>query len=75
MNEQKALVWTYWQSLNGGGYPDLLSQTLHPDVTWHGFEPLRSLQGSSEVWSRFCAPLLAAILSRAALIWASRSMP
>ena len=62
MNQQnKALVWQYWQGMNGGADTNILSQTLHPDAIWHGFQPLRYLSGSAEIWSKFWQPLLAAI--------------
>jgi predicted ester cyclase len=62
MNERnKALVWEYWQGLNRGGYADLVLQVLDPSITWHGFRPLRQLNGSAEVWSQFWQPLLQAI--------------
>lgn len=57
----KALVWQYWQGMNAGSDTQILSQTLHPDVIWHGFRPLRHLNGSAEIWSQFWGPLLHAI--------------
>jgi predicted ester cyclase len=55
--------------MNGGGHPvlssskgaDIVSQALHPDIIWHGFQPLRHLNGSAEIWSQFWQPLLHAI--------------
>jgi predicted ester cyclase len=47
--------------MNNGGNTDILSQSLHPDITWHGFQPLRHLTGVAEIWSQFWQPLLAAI--------------
>jgi predicted ester cyclase len=39
----------------------IVTHALHPDIIWHGFWPLRHLKGSSQVWSQFWQPLLAAI--------------
>ncbi len=62
MNQQnKALVWHYWQGLNGGRDTNILSQTLHPNIVWHGFQPLRHLNGLAEIYSQFWQPLLTAI--------------
>ena len=62
MNQQnKTLVWNYWQGMNSNANPDLLSQTLHPNTVWHGFHPLRHLNGSTDIWSKFWQPLLTAI--------------
>ena len=67
--QNKALVWQFWQGMNGGGQPvlslskdaDILSQSLHADTIWHGFQPLRHLNGSAEIWSKFWRPLLTAV--------------
>ena len=56
----KALVWQYWQVMDGDG-PQSLSQFLHPDTVWHGFQPLRHLQGAAEIWTHFWQPLLTAV--------------
>jgi predicted ester cyclase len=68
MNQRnKALVWHFWQGLNGTGSKymsmaaDLVSNTLAPEISWHGFEPLRRLEGAAEIWSQFWQPLFAAI--------------
>ena len=62
MNQQhKARVWEYWQGMNRGGHAEFFSQALHSDVVWHGFRPLRHLNGSAAVWSRFWQPLLQAM--------------
>jgi predicted ester cyclase len=55
--------------MNGAGHygpsssegADLGDQVLHPDIVWHGFQPLRHLTGAAEIWSQFWRPLLAAI--------------
>jgi ketosteroid isomerase-like protein len=61
MNQNKALVWRYWQAVSGRGDAGLIRQSLHPDVVWHGFQPLRHLHGPDEIWSRFWQPLLQAM--------------
>lgn len=62
MNQpNKALVWKYWQGMSSGGNAALISQVLHPDIIWHGFQPFRYLSGSAEIWSQFWQPLLTAI--------------
>jgi predicted ester cyclase len=68
-NRNKTLVWNYWQAITGCGQAacglskrqDLVLQALHPDIDWHGFQPLRQLKGATEIWSQFWRPLLAAI--------------
>lgn len=59
--QNKALVWSYWHAMNGGGNQTTLSQYLHPDMIWHGFQPLRHLSGSNAIWSQFWQPLLHAM--------------
>ena len=62
MNQQnKALVWNYWQLMNDAKNVNLLYQVLHPNIIWHGFQPLRHLSGSAEICSQFWQPLLTAI--------------
>ena len=60
-NHNKKVVWNYWQRMNGKGDAQKLAQNLHPEVVWHGFQPLRHLHGADEVQSQFWEPLLAAI--------------
>ena len=59
--QNKALVWTYWQSMNRGANTGVFSQTVSEDAIWHGFQPLRHLHGAAEIWSRFWQPLLKAM--------------
>jgi len=59
--QNKAVVWSYWQRMNSGGSADIISQTLNPDVIWHGFQPLRNLNGAGAIWSQFWQPLLDAM--------------
>ncbi|MBV7335050.1 ester cyclase [Chloroflexi bacterium TSY] len=62
--ENKRLVWDYWQEMNGASTrsePDKLSHYVHSEVAWHGFHPLRHLKGASVTWSQFWQPLLHAI--------------
>lgn len=62
MNQgSKELVWRYWQRVNECRDENSLSQPFHPDIIWHGFQPLRHLRGPAEIWSRFWYPLLLAI--------------
>ena len=57
----KELVWNYWQNMNRGANPDIFVNIFHEDTIWHGFLPLRHLNGSAEIWTQFWQPLLAAI--------------
>ncbi|MBC8330517.1 MAG: ester cyclase [Anaerolineae bacterium] len=57
----KKLVWKYWQGMNARGDAQTLAQSLHPDVIWHGFQPLRHLNGSKEIQNKFWEPLYNAI--------------
>ncbi len=59
--ENKKLVWQYWQAMNSGGNANSSSRFLQANLIWHGFQPLRHLSGSDEVWTRFWQPLLTAI--------------
>lgn len=62
MNQQnKELVWDYWQTMNAGGSEATVAQLLHPDVIWHGFRPLRHLTGANTIWKQFWQPLLCAM--------------
>ena len=76
MNQRnKALVWEYWRGLNRGGHADLGLQVLDSDITWHGFQPLRHLNGSAQVRTQFWQPLLRAIpdlVRRPYVFWRSR---
>jgi len=60
-HDKKKLVWQYWQGVNPGRSTNEYLQALHPDVVWHGFQPLRHLHGADEVGAQFWEPLLAAI--------------
>lgn len=57
----KKLVWHYWQIMNADGDSQVLAKTLHPEVVWHGFQPLRHLSGSEEISTKFWQPLHDAI--------------
>jgi predicted ester cyclase len=57
----KEVVWDYWQGMNSERAAGRCLSALHPDVIWHGFRPLRHLQGADEVAVHFWGPLLAAI--------------
>lgn len=54
-------VWSYWQTMNGHSSVETLSKFMQPNVEWHGFEPLHSLNGTSKIWSAFWQPLKDAI--------------
>ena len=56
----KQTVWAYWQAVNGRDI-DGAARLLHPEVAWHGFQPLRRLAGSAAVVSNFWQPLYRAI--------------
>ncbi|MEM6282917.1 MAG: ester cyclase [Chloroflexota bacterium] len=61
IQDNKKLVWDYWQGMNYGIDTPLFTQTVHKNVIWHGFEPLRRLEGAAAVHEQFWAPLLNAI--------------
>ncbi len=58
--QNKRLVWNYWQGVTRANVANAIG-VLHPDVVWHGFQPLRRLQGADEVLSKFWLSLLNAI--------------
>ena len=47
--------------MNRGADIEVFAQTVHRDTIWHGFLPLRHLKGSTQIWSEFWQPLLAAV--------------
>lgn len=55
--QNKALVWRYWQAMNGEPLTNFLAQ----DAVWHGFLPLRHLHGRDEIHAQFWQPLHHAI--------------
>ena len=59
--DNKHHVWNYWHAMNHGAKSDSFWQSVHQDVVWHGFQPLRYLNGAEEVWSQFWQPLLTAL--------------
>lgn len=59
--ENKLLIWQYWQAMNRGANTDIFFQTFHENVIWHGFRPLHHLHGSAEIWAKFWQPLLNAM--------------
>lgn len=61
IQENKTLVWNYWQSMNYGGNRNMFFKIVAPDVVWHGFEPLRNLNGHEAVWQSYWQPLLSAM--------------
>jgi predicted ester cyclase len=58
--QNKRLVWNYWQGITRSNVENAIG-VLHPDVVWHGFQPLRHLHGADEVLSKFWLSLLNAI--------------
>lgn len=61
IQENKRLIWKYWQAMDRGLETDVFHKTVHKDVVWHGFHPLRHLSGADAVWADFWQPLLHAI--------------
>ena len=62
LNQQnKKVVWNYWQTMIYEGLQADLAQYLHHQVIWHGFQPLRQLHGVQDVWVQFWQPLLTAM--------------
>lgn len=62
--QNKAFVWSYWLAMNGPSTnigSNVLSHYMHRDVVWHGFHPLRYLNGTDQIWSQFWQPFLLAI--------------
>jgi hypothetical protein len=59
--KSKQIVWRYWQAMNQGGNLTSVVDYLHSDITFHGFQPLRHLQGADTIWLQFWQPLLNAI--------------
>ena len=57
----KALVWNYWQSMNQSTNQDALVHYLHENTIWHGFQPLRHLEGTNAIWDLFWQPFLRAM--------------
>lgn len=57
----KQLVWAYWQTMQRGAGLSALGAFLHADVAWHGFHPMRHLNGIAEVSDRYWQPLLHAL--------------
>lgn len=61
VQNNKALVWRYWHAMDRGQDSDTFREIVHADVVWHGFQPLRTLNGAAAVWSQFWQPLLGAM--------------
>ena len=47
--------------MTSAGTQASVNQFLHPDVIWHGFQPLRHLQGANDIWMQFWFALLQAM--------------
>jgi predicted ester cyclase len=63
MQENKEIVWNYWQDLNRAA-PDQVADVIrrynHQDIDWHGPHPITYLKGAKDLTSRFWQPLLRA---------------
>jgi predicted ester cyclase len=63
VQENKKLVWAFWQDLNGAGpegAADVIGRYCHKDITWHGPHPIYDLEGLEALLSKFWQPLLQA---------------
>ena len=62
-HSNKHLTWSYYQDSNKQPQRilDLTRALLHPHVEWHGFHPLRHLNGAETLISQFWQPLLHAL--------------
>ncbi len=61
LQENKMLVWDFWQELNqveAGGIPDVIRHYCHRDIKWHGPHPICELAGDEDLISSFWQPLL-----------------
>ncbi len=59
----KVSIWQYWQEMNRvrdlALKASLVSHILHPDVVWHGFQPLRHLHGPAGIsWTSGSATVI-----------------
>ncbi len=56
----KALVWRFWQALDGAESPharSVFSQYMHPECVWHGPDPINDLHGPEQIDAGFWQPL------------------
>ena len=63
VQHNKRLVWQFWEKLNAsqpGGIADVVRQTVHPDIAWHGPHPINDLTGVDALIESFWQPLRAA---------------
>ncbi len=61
VQENKAIVWEFWQKLNDSQANDLASvirSYVDEDVSWHGPQPINDLNGVEALISGFWQPLL-----------------
>jgi len=61
VQKNKALVWEFWQKLNGSKANDVanvVQSYVHADVSWHGPHPINDLNGVDALLSGFWQPLL-----------------
>lgn len=61
LQENKKLVWGFWQKLNQAGLEgaaDVIGRYCHRDIKWHGPHPIYELEGVEALLSEFWKPLL-----------------
>jgi len=64
VQENKKLVWDFWQALNGAGadsVADVVLAYVHPETAWHGPHPINDLDGVESLLAGFWQPLLRSI--------------
>jgi predicted ester cyclase len=60
VQENKKLVWDFWQDLNGTGadrIADVVRAYVHADAVWHGPHPINDLEGVEALLEGFWQPL------------------
>lgn len=61
LQENKKVVWEFWQELNqagGEGAADVITRYCHRDIMWHGPHPIYELEGVETLVTGFWQPLL-----------------
>lgn len=61
LQENKKLVWEFWQELNQAepeGVADVIGRYSHRDIKWHGPHPIHELEGVEALASEFWQPML-----------------
>jgi predicted ester cyclase len=70
--ENKQLVWKYWQALHSAAPDNAISVLRHfttANHVWHGFDPVGDLAGESEFVTEFWGPLRAAFANLERKTW------